>query len=993
MSVRFALVSAAVCACLVLAPSARADDPLWQELSSAQLSAASEHAAYRQLGLDGATLNRLRDDLRDGGTLALPLAQGGFSAFALEDSGTMHPELAAKFPELLSLRGRDAENRRVRVDISPRGLRAMIFADEGVSVIEPESAGSERYFNFDRRDYAGANVPFVCGVHREEAASTGVEPKHHGAAPKTQTGQVLRTYRLAVAATGEYTTAVSAPNPASVAGGLAAIVTSINRVNEVYETDIATRLVLIPTNNLVVYTNGGTDPYSNGNGSTMLGQNQTNLDAVIGSANYDVGHVFSTGGGGVASLNVPCTSSKARGVTGQPNPVGDPFDIDYVAHEVGHQFNAPHTFNGSTGSCGGGNRSGTSAYEPGSGSTIMAYAGICGAENLQPNSDPYFHAASIASIVTGFSNDACDVEIAQTNAAPVIAPIAAHTLPANTPFVLTASATDADGDTLTYGWEQFTLGAASPPNNDAASDRPILRSFNPTLDPSRTFPRLATLLGAPATFGESLPTRNWPGTFRFRVTVRDQVLGAGATQSADVALTVTGSAGPFALTGPAAGADWTCGQTRTATWNVANTTAAPVSCATVRLELSDDGGVNFDHVLAASTANDGSADVVVPFALTNDARLRASCNGNIFFAISTADFDVVDAGPSLANDDSAPSIPEDGSTLTIPFAALTGNDVSPGTVIGVSNAVGGSVSLAVNAVEFTPAPDFNGDASFDYVLLDGCERPSGRETQAEVVVPVLPVNDAPVLASLVDVLPPAGATGPQQVSGFASVASFGAPDESTQQIDAFPTSILLDPQGVLTSVSIDAAGELTYVLSGAAGVAQVEVRARDNGGTANAGVDTSAPLTFTITARAAPDVAASISNGTDVLVEGGVANYLARFTNQGIGATEGVRLRVAAPSGLLLGGWSCSASGGAVCPAPNGGGAIDVIADLAPGQALEFSLIAIVTAQAGDSVTVTADLLSDAQFIDIAGNDLATDNDLVAPIDVFSDGFEVPVAP
>jgi hypothetical protein len=295
--------------------------------------------------------------------LTLPYPDGTDQLFRIEESPILAPELAARFPEIRTFvaQGIDDPTATARLSLTPLGFHAMVLSASGTVFVDPYRRWNPgyvlSYFKSDARKAAGS--AFRCDVRDEllaggHTSDLSLDPQVITA--KAAAGSQLRTYRLALAGTGEYTT-----NPAAVACGLAAMAVSMNRVDGIYEREVAIRMVIVANNNLVVYTNGTTDPYTNGNGSTMLGQNQTNLNSVIGAANYDIGHVFSTGGGGIAQLSVPCTGSKARGVTGNSSPVGDGFDVDYVAHEMGHQFGAAHTFNGTTGSCGGGNRSASSA--------------------------------------------------------------------------------------------------------------------------------------------------------------------------------------------------------------------------------------------------------------------------------------------------------------------------------------------------------------------------------------------------------------------------------------------------------------------------------------------------------------------------------------------------------------------------------------------------------------------------------------------------------
>lgn len=652
--------------------AATSNDGVWTDMQESAIVNIQQRdiipAQYRTIASD---MDALRKILRrapvEGGfdlrtsptTLSIPLPDGSFSRFHIAESPIMAPELAAKFPEIKTYIGQGIDDRTagVRLDITPAGFHAMILSADHTIFVDPYGRGNTTdYISYYRRDllpnpenhFEEIDVVDPDGeMAREISRLVGIDRI-------ANVGEQLRTYRLALAATGEYT----AYHGGTVQAGMAAIVTAMNRVNGVYEKEVAIRMVLVANNDQIVYTNAATDPYTNNNGSTMLGQNQTNLDAVIGSANYDIGHVFSTGGGGIAYLGCVCVAgTKARGVTGLSAPIGDGFYIDYVAHEMGHQFGANHPFNSVTSSCGGGNRNASTAYEPGSGSTIMAYAGICGADDLQPHSDDYFHIISLNEIIAytqSSSGNACPVITNTGNNPPTVSiPSGGNTIPIGTPFYLTGSGSDPDGDTLTFCWEEYDLGPAGSPNAPSGN-APIFRSFKGTGNPTRTFPRMTDILGGTQTIGEILPsyTRN----LAFRLTARDNRSGGGGiARSASLTIGVNAAAGPFTVISPTS---WLINSTDTVKWNVANTNTPPINCSAVNILLSTDGGLSFPVTLASATPNDGVEVITVPNLQTETARIKIEPTNNIFFAINNYSFSIGSVStPALVSPPTTASIP------------------------------------------------------------------------------------------------------------------------------------------------------------------------------------------------------------------------------------------------------------------------------------------------------------------------------------------------
>lgn len=589
----------------------------------------------------------------------LPMPDGKFQSFRVVESPVLSPGLQAEYPDWRTYQayGIDDPTATARFGITLNGFHASVFSTKGTVVIDPLTIGdTQNYIVYSKADLTSRRN-FHCRFDETISGHSDIKYSFF-AAPEFSHGTQIRTYRLAVAATGEYTAVFG-----SQAAGLAQVTTTANRINGIYRKDFAVGLQLVSGTNLV-YPDPATDPYSNVIDSSQLTANQTNIDTVLGSGAYDVGHLFATSDNGLAQLVSICGASKARGASGQANPQGDGFDVDYVAHEIGHQIGANHTFN-SDPNCGSGSIN--ARKEPGSGVTIMSYAGICSSTaNLQRNSIDNFlgHSQQEAIAFLSGAGGTCGT-VAGANAVPVVtSPGASFSIPFNTPYALTASATDGNGDPLTYSWEHDTASGGSTSNYPATTDdddtnlgtsRVLMRPYSPSANPTRMFPSLTYILNnaneAPVTYtgtsatgsicaatcitGEDLPSV--ARTIGYRVVVRDNQGGvADATTSVAFVNTTT----PFSVTSPNTSVTYNGNSSQIVTWNVSGTTAAPISTANVKISLSTDGGQTFPNVLAASTANDGSETVTIPNIATTTARVKIEAVGNIFFDISNANFTI-----------------------------------------------------------------------------------------------------------------------------------------------------------------------------------------------------------------------------------------------------------------------------------------------------------------------------------------------------------------
>lgn len=588
------------------------------------------------------------------GTLVkFPNEDGTFDTYEIWAASTMHPDLQARYSAIKSFVGYKAGDKttKIRFTYDPYfGLNAMIRSPKGICYIDSYAFDNKTYIVYNRKN-AQSSSRFNCLFKDDEnALKSAVESTE-----KTVVDGLLRKYRLAISTTTEYTDYIS--QQAGVGAGtdaqkkaavLAAVNLVVTRLNDVYENDVSVTLQLIANTDLLFFISS--DTYDALDAGQMIDENQTVTDNIIGSANYDIGHVFfqaqAGNDNGLAYTPAVCNSSvKAGGVTGSAVPVGDPFVIDYVAHEMGHQFGANHTQNNNC------NRNNATAIEPGSASSIMGYAGIC-SPNVQSNSDAYFHSVSIKEMYTRITSSGgnCSMNTSTGNNEPTANAGPDRTIPISTPFALTGIATDPDGDAITYSWEQISTGNATMPPRPTNTTGPMFRSLWATTSPTRYFPKLSTIIeGYDPTIITASNPRAWEKlssvarTLAFSLLVRDNNPAGGQTERDDIQLTVTTAAGPFTVTSQnTSGVVWNLGQSQTITWNVANTDVAPVSTANVTILVSTDGGVTFPHTLVASTPNNGSYSFTVPngLGITSNARIMIKAIDNVFLNVNTTNFTI-----------------------------------------------------------------------------------------------------------------------------------------------------------------------------------------------------------------------------------------------------------------------------------------------------------------------------------------------------------------
>ena len=573
------------------------------------------------------------------GAIGFPDADGRVVSYRVVESPVLSPVLSKKYPLIKSYTGYSLEKpgEKVRFSVSPDGVQAMFVHSDGRANGFIQKVSDGTYVMYTRDSENPVHTDFECSTRDKLIAESG------NLTARPVDGQVLRKYRLAVTATAEYTN----KHGGTVAGALAAINATVTRINEVFETDLAVTLELVDDTDKVIYTDVETDPFSGNNLGALGSQGQNTLSEEIGEANYDIGHVFHGGaeGGNAGFIGAICVANrKGSAYASSDNPEGDIFDLDFAAHEMGHQLGANHTWSFES-------EGTTVQVEPGSGSTIMGYAGITQNDNVQPNGDDYFHYVSIEQIIQNLETKSCGEVVAIANTPPVVENLNDYVIPKSTAFVLTGSATDADvGDVLTYTWEEIDNGvikrATFGPENPSGAN---FRSRPPVTEPTRYFPLLSRVVAGNLTQENPAVNSAWETVstverqMNFAFTVRDNAAGGGQVVSELNTVLVTNDAGPFSVLSQDTAEIYVAGEVREIAWDVSGTNVAPVNAQSVDIMLSTDGGLTFPVILAEGVRNDGSHDIVIPGIPTNDARIMVKATENVFFAVNASDFTIEDS--------------------------------------------------------------------------------------------------------------------------------------------------------------------------------------------------------------------------------------------------------------------------------------------------------------------------------------------------------------
>jgi hypothetical protein len=663
VSSMLAVAAVALAAPALAAPGDRSPDGLWVEVDRAALGEVTYPLpqAFHAYRLNFDALSRALGEPPDPETIFIPLPDGTFAPVSVDESPVMGRELAARYPGIKTFAFRGVDDRAIagRMTLNPSTFQAIMRPPSDLARITPLTTGNGTFYlsflhrdrtdgaddfrhrHDDPRDPHETLVPDVRRF-RPAPAAPAMPASPAFAIQNFQVGGTVREYRLAAAATGEYYQAMAGPNGALDV--VSAMVVEINNANAMFEAELSIRLIFTVA---ILFTDPANDPYSTvafDEACTTRNENVAAINGVIDPADYDIGFAFNQGTGFGCAWYVLCLDDKAQGAGLFNTSLTPGSSTGLLLHEMGHQLGAHHTFSGL--GCKANEFNQTSAYEPGSGSTIASYLGSCGDDNVdvsQVGSGLYYHTRTfdeIISNVTVGSGSTCGSSVAAANTAPVVDAGPDYTIPRGTPFTLTGSAVDAENDPRMFNWEQFDIAADQRAINSDTGEGPLFRSVPPGADPSRTFPRLADILSNTVRKGEFLPAVDRPA-MTFRLTARDNHPGGGGVAYDETVLTVAGA--PFFITSPNGGESFGAGCPLPVAWSVGGGNVANQ----VDLGFSDDGGNTVDPLLGP-TANDGAANAVAPCANTNQARVKASAVGNVFFDYSNNNFSVAPTPPTVA---------------------------------------------------------------------------------------------------------------------------------------------------------------------------------------------------------------------------------------------------------------------------------------------------------------------------------------------------------